>query len=204
MLTEPICERPEFLCNTPLSPPRPSHQVDDSDVLKLKEQQDIGGHLKGNPSLALIRKQAKREENERRAEDDSNNQMSKRVKIANFASEDSMLRATKLYTYFCKFCGDWCLITDAGKLNRLTQRRSDGSIVIQETVFTARLNVNGAKRKTIIRRENGKCEEQYRFQCKGCGNLVGYRCNPLGELSPACYIFQDTLCEEQSAAMKFQ
>ncbi|CAD7923371.1 unnamed protein product [Amoebophrya sp. A120] len=174
------------------------------------------------PTLAAIRKDAKRQAQESRLleADAERAHLAKRVKINNMTDQDSVLRETKLNTYFCRFCGEWVLITDAGRLTRLPRRRTDGAMVIQETKFISRLNVTGAKRKTIIKRDGSTmqtmkdgakketslealCEAQYRFQCKCCGSLVGYRSEPLGETAPATYIYQDTLVDKQTSALKF-
>lgn len=167
------------------------------------------------------------------------------------------IREKKLITHYCFFCGDWVLITDAGRLSRLPTRRTDVCTVIEEAYNTLKFNVNGSRRKTIIKRRNGDgkptttidnhtstavlkkphnmnhhsraiaatdlsvsetlttlhqlgratdtClyEQQYRLQCKGCGSIVGYRGDPLGETSFATYIYPDTLIESQSSAMKY-
>mmetsp|Transcript_4456 Transcript_4456/g.10904 ORF Transcript_4456/g.10904 Transcript_4456/m.10904 type:complete len:301 (-) Transcript_4456:249-1151(-) len=196
------------------------------------------------PTLAAIKRDAKRQAQEgRSAENDDMKYMAKRVRIANMTDQDSVLKETRLWTYFCRFCGEWVLITDAGKISRLPRRGADQTMVLEEAKFISKLNVNGAKRKTIVsrsvavggagggssggsaaannfpfagpgggekpdqgnknREQHTMCEQQYRFQCKTCGSLVGYRSEPLGETAPATYIFDDTLVDKQTSAMKF-
>ncbi|CAD7930173.1 unnamed protein product [Amoebophrya sp. A25] len=168
------------------------------------------------PTLAEVKRDAKRQAAvdsalmRGGADGDEARMMAKRVKISNMTEADSVLRETKLITYFCKFCGEWVLITDAGKLARMPVRSFDSATILEETRFLCRLNANGAKRKTIVLKKNAQgvvdnscAEQQYRFQCKGCGSLVGYRQEPLGETAMATYLYQDTLVEKQTMALKF-
>ena len=89
-----------------------------------------------------------------------------------FSSEDAQVADdAKIGVYYCRYTGEHVLITDA-ELARLPKRKTDSARVLDTEKYTVRLKAVADGKATMIRREGGKVERQYRYMC--------------GEL-PVCY-----------------
>ena len=89
-----------------------------------------------------------------------------------FSSEDAQVADdAKIGVYYCRYTGEHVLITDA-ELARLPKRKTDAARVVDTEKYTVRLKAVADGKATMIRREGGKVERQYRYMC--------------GEL-PVCY-----------------
>jgi hypothetical protein len=82
-----------------------------------------------------------------------------------FSSEDAPENDdAKIVVYYCKYCGDHVLITDA-VLGQLPKRKTDGARVLDTEKFTVRLKAEAEVKAKLIKRANGKLEKQYRYTC---------------------------------------
>ena len=89
-----------------------------------------------------------------------------------FSSEDAQVADdAKIGVYYCRYTGEHVLITDA-ELARLPKRKTDSARFLDTEKYMVRLKAVADGKATMIRREGGKVERQYRYMC--------------GEL-PVCY-----------------
>mmetsp|Transcript_12257 Transcript_12257/g.29618 ORF Transcript_12257/g.29618 Transcript_12257/m.29618 type:complete len:330 (+) Transcript_12257:228-1217(+) len=89
-----------------------------------------------------------------------------------YSSEDAPANdEAKIIVYYCKYCGEHVLITDA-VLGQLPKRKTDNARVLDTEKYTVRLKAEPEVKAKLIKRANGKMEKQYRYIC--------------GEL-PVCY-----------------
>ena len=70
----------------------------------------------------------------------------------------------KITVYYCRYCGDHVLITDA-VLGQLPKRKTDNARVLDTEKYTVRLKVEPDVKAKLIKREGGKLEKQYRYSC---------------------------------------
>lgn len=145
------------------------------------------------PTLAEVKRKARLD-----AEAAADDTPSKRFKILNYTSEDSVVTKTekKLRTYYCSICGAHSLVSEAD-LAGLPKRKSDGSYVLKESAtFTKRYMQDGER--VLLKRGNG-IEVQHRLKCQDCENPLAYQART-GTLKDYLYIFSDSLVSEQRKA----
>lgn len=70
----------------------------------------------------------------------------------------------KIVVYYCKYCGEHVLITDA-VLGQLPKRKTDNARVLDTEKYTVRLKAEPEVKAKLIKREGGKLEKQYRYLC---------------------------------------
>jgi len=80
-----------------------------------------------------------------------------------YSSEDAPDTSDKIYVYYCRYCGDHAFITDA-LLEKMPRRKTDRAYVIDTQINHVKLSVIPASVK-YIRRGEGKCEKQFRYNC---------------------------------------
>jgi uncharacterized protein len=107
-----------------------------------------------------------------------------------FTSDDAPDTATaSAYNiYYCKFCGDHCLTTEAS-LASSPRRRTDNAHVIDTAKHVTKMKLSLAAKPVAVMRENGEVEVQYRYACGAVP--VGYSTSPDG--SGLLYIFDGAL-----------
>ena len=127
-----------------------------------------GDGMNENNYSALLTEMCPKDSNTRsRAPTD----MPKRATHA-FSSEDAPeADDEKIGVYYCRYTGEHVLITDA-ELAKLPKRKTDSARVLDTEKYTVRLKAVSDGKATMLRREGGKVERQYRYMC--------------GEL-PVCY-----------------
>lgn len=126
----------------------------------------------------------------------------KRFKIVNFTSEDSHVVGEKrLYSAYCSICGEHAVAGDVD-LFGLPKRKTDSALALDEAMYFHKNYANFGERM-LLRRQNG-VERQYRFYCRHCRALLGYRSSPPKETSKYSYFFKIALVQEQSHAEAFR
>merc|ERR1712137_355565 len=175
-------------------------QIQDAGATKEKGVDDPNWRVKtasGELTLADIKRRQREELAEELEEG-----VSKRFRIVNFTSEDSLVVGEKtLLTFYCSICGELSCTTDAD-IPKLPKRSTDKAFVMDEaTHFTKKYTNFGEE--ILLRRQNG-VEKQYRFYCKQCRQPLGYRPSPPSETSKYTYFYKDALVSEQSRAIAFQ
>jgi|TARA_B110000977_G_scaffold62291_1_gene84722 uncharacterized protein YggU (UPF0235/DUF167 family) len=82
-----------------------------------------------------------------------------------FSSEDAPdANDAKIGVYYCRYTGEHVLITDA-ELAKLPKRKTDSARVLDTEKYTVRLKAVSDGKATMLRREGGKVERQYRYMC---------------------------------------
>merc|ERR1719482_1510826 len=115
--------------------------------------------------------------------------VSKRFRIVNFTSEDSVvIGEKKLFTSYCSICGELSITCDA-EIKRMPRRSTDHAYALDEAMYFHKKYANFGE-KILLRRQNG-VERQYRFYCKQCRQPFGYRPNPPAETSKFSYFYHD-------------
>merc|ERR1719181_1298552 len=151
----------------------------------------------GESTLADI----KRRQREELAEQLEEGQQ-KRFKIVNFTSEDSNVVGDKtLFSFYCAICGEHALTSDVD-VQSLPRRNTDKAMCLDEAMYFHKKYANFGE-KILLRRQNG-VEKQFRFYCKQCRQPLGYRPSPPTETSKFSYFYNDSLVEDQSAAVAFK
>ena len=99
-------------------------------------------------------------------------------------------RAAAYNIYYCKFCGDHCLTTEAS-LAAAPRRRTDAARVIDTGKHVTKLKLPVSPKPVAVKRENGEVEVQYRF---ACGTVpVGYYATSTPAPGALMYIFDGAL-----------
>merc|ERR1711862_1037375 len=157
----------------------------------------MGKTAEGEMTLAELKRRQREELAEELEEG-----VSKRFKIQNFTSEDSILVGDKkLFTCYCSICGELAVTCDAD-VKTLPRRSTDRALALDEAMYFHKKYANFGE-KILLKRQNG-VEKQFRFYCRQCRQPLGYRSSPPTETSKFSYFYKDGLAEEQSMALAFK
>eukprot|EP00928_Gymnodinium_smaydae_P069990 TRINITY_DN53948_c0_g1_i1.p2 TRINITY_DN53948_c0_g1~~TRINITY_DN53948_c0_g1_i1.p2 ORF type:complete len:196 (-),score=45.53 TRINITY_DN53948_c0_g1_i1:63-650(-) len=172
---------------------------DKNDGLTILKKDDPNWRIKtaaGELTLADIKRRQREELAEELEEG-----VSKRFKIVNYTSEDSVVVGEKrLFTFYCSICGELSVTSDVD-VKVMPKRSTDSAFALDESMYFHKKYANFGE-KILLRRPAG-VEKQYRFYCRQCRNPLGYRCSPPSETSKYSYFYKDSLVDEQSQAMAF-
>eukprot|EP00930_Biecheleria_cincta_P057959 TRINITY_DN43824_c0_g1_i1.p1 TRINITY_DN43824_c0_g1~~TRINITY_DN43824_c0_g1_i1.p1 ORF type:complete len:225 (+),score=39.69 TRINITY_DN43824_c0_g1_i1:88-675(+) len=148
----------------------------------------------GQATLADIKKRRRTE-----LEVAQEESVSRKFKITNFTSEDSAVTGDKsVVSHYCSICGEHCVAADA-KIAKLPKRSTDKSFALDESAYFHKKYANFGER-ILLKRPNG-VEKQFRFYCRQCRQPLGYRSAPESQTCKYSYFYQNSLVEEQSAAI---